>query len=166
VSATKDTNEAAALLAAGGLSRPDGSGEAAAPGKYNPLLDPAGTERLGALLAERVRSLDPTVVIAWEDPEDAVLAHVVARELGVRALRAWNADGLVDQSSALNADDRAVLVLDALRDPAAVRAVRGIVERDGAQLAGTAVLALTDQLSELGDEPGTVISLTDARADG
>jgi hypothetical protein len=106
------------------------------------------------------------VVIAWEDPEDAVLAHVVARELGVRALRAWNADGLVDQSSALNADDRAVLVLDALRDPAAVRAVRGIVERDGAQLAGTAVLALTDQLSELGDEPGTVISLTDARADG
>ncbi len=152
------------LLAAGGMRPADDAD--AAPAKYNGLADPAGAERLGQLLAERARSLEPSVVLVWEDPEDIVLGHVVARELGVRAVRTWNADGLVGQSSPLRAGDRALLVLDAVRDPRAVRAVHAVVDRDGGSLVGTAVLRSTDALADPTSEPGTIISLGEAERSG
>jgi adenine/guanine phosphoribosyltransferase-like PRPP-binding protein len=154
--------DVAALLDAGGMATADGT-----PAKYNALADPAGAEDLARRLAEQARNLNPTVVAVWEDPEDAILGHVVARELGVRAVRAWNADGLVGQSGPLQSGDRVLLVLDAVRDPRSVLAVHGVVARDGATLVGTAVLTATDALdqarADLGD-PGRLISLTDARS--
>jgi len=50
--------------------------------------DPEVTEQLGAQLAELVRPAAPSVVVSWDDVDDVVLAHVVARELGVLARRA------------------------------------------------------------------------------
>jgi hypothetical protein len=148
------------LIAAGGMRPADVADEAALPGKYNGLVDPAGAEQLGRLIAEQARPLQPSVVLIWEDPEDIVLGHIVARELGVRAVRAWNADGLVGQSSPLHASDRALLVLDAVRDPRAVRAVQAVVDRDGGTLVGTAVLKSTDALSDPTSDPGTIINLS------
>jgi adenine/guanine phosphoribosyltransferase-like PRPP-binding protein len=149
--------DVAALLDAGGMATADGT-----PAKYNALADPAGAEDLARRLAEQARNLNPTVVVVWEDPEDIVLGHVVARELGVRAVRAWNADGLVGQSSPLHAGDRALLVLDAVRDPRAVRAVQAVVDRDGGTLVGTAVLQSTEALADPTSDPGTIISLSQA----
>jgi adenine/guanine phosphoribosyltransferase-like PRPP-binding protein len=154
--------DTSALIAAGGMRPGDAADDAALPSKYNGLADPAGAEQLGRLIAEQARPLQPSVVLVWEDPEDIVLGHVVARELGVRAVRAWNADGLVGQSSPLHAGDRALLVLDAVRDPRAVRAVQAVVDRDGGTLVGTAVLQSTEALADPTSDPGTIISLSQA----
>jgi hypothetical protein len=84
----------------------------------------------------------------------------------VRAVRAWNADGLVGQSGPLPSGDRALLVLDAVRDPRSVLAVHGVVARDGCTLVGTAVLTATDALDQARADldAGRLISLTDARS--
>lgn len=50
--------------------------------------DPQLTERLGAALAELMAPTEPTVVLGWLGADEAVLAHVVARRLGVPAARA------------------------------------------------------------------------------
>src|SRR5881275_3142805 len=86
-------------------------------GKYNGLLDPAGAEALAGALAEPLADSGATLVVVWEDVEDVVLGHVVARRLGVPVLRTFNADGLVGHSGPLPSGVRAILVADSLRDP-------------------------------------------------
>jgi hypothetical protein len=74
-----DTDTAGSLLA--GLTDADGRLDLGA--------DPAAAERLGAMLAAVLRDVAPVAVVSWDDDvEDVVLAHVVARELGVPARRA------------------------------------------------------------------------------
>ena len=51
-------------------------GPGGGPAKYNGLADPSGAEDLARALAERLRSLDISAVVVWEDPEDVVLGHV------------------------------------------------------------------------------------------
>ncbi|GMA30495.1 hypothetical protein GCM10025875_04870 [Litorihabitans aurantiacus] len=62
------------------LTTPDGEIDAGA--------DPAALELLGTLVADTLRAHAVGVVVSWNDPDDAVLAHVVARELGVPSRRA------------------------------------------------------------------------------
>lgn len=49
---------------------------------------PAVPEGLGRALAEQLREYRPAGVVFWTTPETSVLAHVVARELGVETLPA------------------------------------------------------------------------------
>ena len=79
-------------------------------------------------------------MVVWEDVEDVVLGHVVARRLGVPVLRTFNADGLVGHSGPLPSGVRAILVADSLRDPLAPRAVRALLERSSGTLLGVAIL--------------------------
>lgn len=108
--------------------------------KYNGLLDPAGAEALAGELARRVAERGATLVVIWEDVEDIVLGHVVARELGVPVLRAFNADGLVGHVGPLPGGARGILVTDSPRDPLASRALRALLERAGGTLLGVAAL--------------------------
>jgi hypothetical protein len=52
------------------------------------LDSPAVPETLGRALAEQLRRYRPDAVVFWCTPEAAVLAHVVARELGADVLAA------------------------------------------------------------------------------
>jgi hypothetical protein len=151
-----DTARVWRLLARGGLVGPQPeatSSEAGRPGsvalaKYNGLADPAGTEQLGRWLA-----------VLWEDPEDIALGHVVARELGVRAVRGYNAEGLVELADPLPRGSRVLVLADAFRDAGLVRAMRAIVEQHGGTVAAIAVLVDTDVLATAGAPATPVVSL-------
>lgn len=126
---------------------------------YNPLADPPGAEALGQALANALREVSPTVVLVWERPEDGVLGHVVARELGLRAVRAYDAEGLVGHGPGLDEGARIALVADAIRDVQPVRAARGLADQLGGALVATAVLVATPELDEIGPVAGHVVSL-------
>lgn len=137
-SAPVESAEVRQLLEAGGMSWPSGADNGHAVGanvavlpKYSPLSDPIGAERLGATLAERARDRAPNVVVVWEDPEDLVLAHIVARELRMRAVRTWNADGLVAHVGSLPLEARALILTDVFRDTTPLRAMRAFIEQQG-----------------------------------
>jgi hypothetical protein len=167
----RDTAGIWALLGRGGLVKPEpqlGSGEPDRTGsvsipKYNGLADPAGAEQLGHWLAERTRIFSPSVVLLWEDPQDIVLGHVVARELGAIAVRSYNAEGLVELANPLPLGSRVVLLADGFREPGLVRAMRAIVERHASQVVAIAVLVDTDALAAAGDRTGPVVSLVSLR---
>jgi hypothetical protein len=54
------------------------------------LDSPAVPEALGHALAEQLRQYQPTAVVFWSSCEASVLCHVVARELGVNVLPAYD----------------------------------------------------------------------------
>ncbi len=134
--------------------------------KYNGLADPAGAEELGRMLAGRARSLGPTAVLLWEDPLDVVLGHIVARELEVKRLRSYNAEGLIELIGALAPSSRVLLVTDAFREASLLLAMSNLVERHGSTVVGTAVLVETGALASAGPVAGTVVSLVDVGRNG
>ncbi len=146
------------------IARPGGRATDATPGpapdKYNGMADPAGAEELGGELAARLRDVAPDAIVVWEDAEDVVLGHVVARELGVPMVRAYDADGLIGTNGELPRQPRVALVADAIRDARVVRAASALAARDGGSLEATAVLVGTAALDGVAPEAGQVLALT------
>ena len=108
-----------AMLRRGGLSvevpAPDTGASAGEPvlvGRYHGMLDPAGVDRLGVLLADKARTVDPNLVVVGEGANDLILGFVVARELALPLVRALNLEGLVRASGAFPANPRGVFVAD------------------------------------------------------
>lgn len=129
------------LLARGGMSFDANDPWTTLAGKYNGMADPQGAEVIGKALARSLKERDPVdVVVVWEDIEDVVLAHVVARELGTGVIRAFDADGIVGYSGPLPARPQAVMVTDLLRDDSPLRALRSLLERQGGALRFLALL--------------------------
>jgi adenine/guanine phosphoribosyltransferase-like PRPP-binding protein len=144
-------------MAAGGLAVPSRDDPAAREipverSRYDPIDDPAGAERLGVLLAERARGARPSVVLVWEEPHQQPLAHVVARELGVRAVRTWNADGLVGHAGSMPPAARVLIVGDAFYSDTPLQAMRAFVDQQGGTVVGVAVLLGTGAAAEAGAE--------------
>lgn len=108
--------------------------------KYNGALDPAGVEELGRRLADKLRQIAVDAVLIWEDVEDLVLAHVVARELGVHVVRAFDADGLVMSVGRIDAGDNVVVLADTFRDATVLDALRSLVHSRAAAVAALATL--------------------------
>jgi len=130
-----------AMLRRGGLSV-----EAAAPGpgksegepvlvgRYHGMLDPAGVDQLGTLLADKARAVDPNLVVVGEGANDLILGFVVARELSLPLVRALNLEGLVGASGAFPASPRGVFVADRVHKWEFSTAVRNLLEREGGEL--------------------------------
>ena len=133
--------------------------------KYNGLADPLGAEELGRLLSQRLRPFGPTAVLLWEDPQDVVLGHIVARELGIIAVRSYNEEVLIELAGTLPPKSRVLLLTDAFRDAGLLRAMRGIVERHGGTVVASAALAQTDALATVDQAGDAAVSLVSARAD-
>ena len=151
------------LLIAGGVPQdhlvgPSPSNEM---GNYCSLFDPGGAEALGQRLAEAVRPHQPTLVVTWEDLDNSVLAYIVARELGVNALRVVDASGVLDFDGAFGDADRAVLVSDAFRTDFAINAMRALTEQHGGHVVAFAALMSTPALSDAtGDAAVTALWAT------
>lgn len=149
-----------ALLAKGGfdISRVGMSGQATM--KYNGMLDPAGAEELVRALAQGARHLNPNLVIIWEEVEDVVLAHILARELSVNVVRAFDDDGLVGFMGSFPQGARALLVTDLVRSESPLRAVEELVSQQGGQMVGLAVL-VEDKRRTL-KQSWPIVSLTES----
>lgn len=149
-----DAKELHQLLEGGGLAfetgdeaTDSGASKQTALLKYSALRDPEGAERLATTLAKLVRRLDetPNLIVVWGDSEDAVLAHIVARELGIRSIRTWDADGLVAHSGSLpDTGARALLLTDVLHDATPVRALETFIEQHDGSVVGIAALVHTE----------------------
>ena len=108
--------------------------------KYNGVLDPAGVETLGQRLAKQLLPLQVNAVLVWEDIEDLVLAHVVARELGVAVVRAFDDGGLVRSEGVIEPGNNVVVLSDTFRDGTVVRALGSLIELHKAHLVAFASL--------------------------
>lgn len=133
-----NTDDARGLLARG-LDVP-ATDELPAELPYLALRDPDGAERLGSALAEQCRSYAPTGLLTWEEPHDLVLAHIVARTLGIGAVRAYNQDGLVAFQGTFAPTGRVLLVADTYRSAESVRALCSLAGQQGQQVVGAAAL--------------------------
>lgn len=141
-----DQDVRSALLA-GGIPAEDLDGDLSNHvAAYSGLFDPPGAEALGRSLSVALRSSQPTLVVVWEDIENSVLAHIVARELGVTALRIIDASGVLDFDGSFGADDRVVIVSDAFRTDFPINAMRALTENHGGQVVAFGALISTPAL--------------------
>jgi hypothetical protein len=72
--------------------------------------DPAVAEWLGLRMANILGPRRPDIIVYWADGDDAVLAHVVARELGAERGGAWLDLGRITVPAPLPAGARIALV--------------------------------------------------------
>lgn len=134
-------------LIAGGISAEDLNGDPSNHvASYSSLFDPPGAETLGRCLADALRSSQPTRVVVWEDIENSVLAHIVARQLGVTALRIIDASGVLDYDGSFGADDRVVIIADAFRNDFPINAMRALTESQGGRVVAFGALINTPAL--------------------
>jgi hypothetical protein len=120
-----DTAEAVALLAGG---RQSGA-------STNPFRRPDLVEQVGRRVAEVVSSAGIDVVATWDDIEDAVLGHVVSRELGARNLIVYAPqEGVVEFDAPLGAGQRVLLLSVGFDRTNSVRAPVALIRSRGAEL--------------------------------
>lgn len=135
------------LLAAGGVSR-----DADDPTPYRPLLAPAAASELVAELGSVVGGADAELVLVWDELDQIILGQLLAAHLGVPMARAYDADGLIAIRDDTPLRGRVLVVMDALRDPRMLAAMRGIVEQQGSTVAGIGALVGTADLREAAGE--------------
>lgn len=105
------------------------------------LDDPARTERVGSGLAARLSGQGITTVVCWDTSEDAVLAHVVARELGVGLRLANEVEGIITLERPLPDDAVVGLVGEELTARTAVSGLAGVARHSGARVIAVATVA-------------------------
>jgi hypothetical protein len=108
---------------------------------YVSIRDPHGAEQLAVELARRCQAQRPTCLLIWERPHDLILAHCVAREMGVTAVRAYDSDGLVGfEGDFPAAGGRVLLLADTFSSAESVRAMRAVAEQQGQEVVAAAAL--------------------------
>ncbi|GAA3928957.1 hypothetical protein GCM10023085_07910 [Actinomadura viridis] len=107
-----------------------------------PLLDPSRSatamETVGRAAAEAVRPLRPEVLLTSEDSANAVLAHIVSRELGVPAVPFYVEEGVIEIDAALVRGRRVVLLLAKGVQPLRLSTMHSFAGTHHAELAGIA----------------------------
>jgi len=105
------------------------------------LQHPASAEALGAALAERVRHLQPTVVIS-PALGGIVIGQEVGRALGVRAIFAERQDGklLLRRGFTMSPGDRAIVVEDVVTTGGSTRETIDVATAAGADVIGAAAI--------------------------
>lgn len=73
-------------------------------------IDPRSAEVIGSAIAARAAEYDPQLVVTWTMPDESVLAHIVARILGVSSARADSDLGLITMDRELPPNSRVVLL--------------------------------------------------------
>lgn len=107
----------------------------------NTRTDPASTEVIGHALAEALREPAPEHIAIWLSPDDAVLAHIVARELGATVIVATEQEGVLRLQPPPAAGAPVALLASAWR-PRQRRALHALTAATGAEI--VAVAAVTN----------------------
>ena len=103
------------------------------------LQHPREAEVCGVALAERTRSLEPTVVLS-PALGGIVIGHEVARALGVPAIFAERQEGLLTlrRGFSLSAEDRVLVVEDVVTTGGSTRETLDVARAAGARTVGAA----------------------------
>lgn len=97
--------------------------------------DPVRTETVGATLAAAMAGIDVSTVVCWDSSEDAMLAHVVARELGAHLVLAVEIEGIVSLLHPLAEDARVALVAEEFPARTGLAGLAGVVRHAGGRVA-------------------------------
>ena len=106
------------------------------------LQYPADAEKLGAGIAERVKQLNPSLVLS-PALGGLIIGHEVARALGVRAMFAERAGGTeltLRRGFVLSPDDRVLVVEDVLTTGKSTRETIEVARQAGARVVGAAAI--------------------------
>lgn len=122
------------------------------------LDDPARTERVGTRLADRLSGKGITAVVCWNASEDAVLAHVVARELGVGLRLADEIEGIITLEGVLPDGAVVALVGSELTARTAVSGLAGVARHSGGRIAAVATVRTPAVVTETEAAGATVIT--------
>lgn len=166
----QQTEDLVALLRDGGLIVDEpgdpSRGEPPIITRYRGLLDPKGSESLGTRLAQELRGSEPTSILIWQSPGDIVLAYIVSKELGIRAIRSYDLNGLVEFDGSFGGVGPVALVADAFREAEPVRAMCALAEQQGQQVVAAAALVSVEGPGndELRERGVPLVSLVDASA--
>lgn len=117
-------------------------------GELSIVNDPAATDTAGRALAAAVseEAGAADVLAAWDDPGSAVLAHVVAREMGIRVVRASDVEGILELDTHLPAGKTVVLLADVFRSEGALTGLASLVLHRGGRVIAVAALYGTPSL--------------------
>jgi hypothetical protein len=120
------------------------------PDAYGPTLNTAvsvaAVERVGKALADQLRPYGPNVVSFWNTGDEAVLGHVVARELGASVLRADDVKGVLSFSGELPTDARVALLATAWTNARWLESLSSVMRSSSADVVVIAsVLAAPEQ---------------------
>lgn len=127
-----------------------------------PLHDPRRTERAGGALARQLGDRGLTAVVCWNSSEDIVLAHVVARELGVELRLADEAEGIITLAAPLTPQDTVVLVGESMEQRNAVGGLAGVVDHVGARVTAVATVGVPAEVSGTTAESAAVVTVEGA----
>lgn len=122
------------------------------------LDDPARTERVGTRLAQRLAGQGITAIVCWDASEDAVLAHVVARELGVGLRLADEIEGIVTLERTLPDGAVVAMVGAELTARTAVSGLAGVVRHSGGRVAAVATVRTPAVVADTEAAGATVIT--------
>lgn len=95
---------------------------------------PPETEKLGQSLARDAKDLKVDTVLTWSQPEDTVIGHVVARELGIGTVYANEVEGILDTFGSLTGLN-VLIVFAETPNESEVTALTGLVENSAARVA-------------------------------
>lgn len=125
------------------------------------FTEPARVERVGTSLAGQLGELHPSVVGCWDSSEDVVLAHVVARELGVGVRPAVEVEGIVSLLRPVGQGVRVALVGESFQHRS-LAALAGVVRHDGGVVVG--VGAVRGPVDTTGTEAaGATVAVAESR---
>jgi hypothetical protein len=118
----------------------------------NATLSPDAIETIGTALAARLSGYRPQAIVVWRTFGDAVLAHIVARELGAVVLHAVEQEGAAALEQAA-AGLRVALLATAWDKPSRIAEGRAVVTVAGATVETIAAVFGTAALQEVDDVP-------------
>lgn len=118
---------------------------------YGPTLNtqasPAAVEIIGRALAEVCRDHRPQRVAVWNTSDDAVLAHIVARELGVPVIRAAEVEGIVFFQPAASPGTRIAVIATAW-EPRRLQTILSLSASTDSEVVVAAAVVATATLQE------------------
>jgi hypothetical protein len=105
---------------------------------------PAVVDEAASVIAAALRPARPDVIVTWDLLDDALLAHDVARHLGIRtALVQEPQEGVLDLDPPIQPGRRVVLLATAFDRATPVPAAAGLIEQRGGVLVKLASLVGT-----------------------
>ena len=138
-----------------------------APDSYGPTVNtarsPRDVEVIGERLADQIRGLaiePPQALVVWDTSDEAVLAHVVARSLGVGVLRTSEVEGRLELDRHLEPGIPVVPMATQWVDRR-LATLRKLLENRGGQTVAVAAVLGSATLAEVRNVPTAALGTLD-----
>jgi adenine/guanine phosphoribosyltransferase-like PRPP-binding protein len=132
--------------------------------KARPLDDPSATQLVGQEIAARARDCGIDVVLAWNQPEDVILAYAVSLALSTPIVVAVQEEGIVELDRPVPSSARVLVLADAFRAGNDLRALVRLIDHHGGEVAAVAALTETAALRHEAPAGAKVVALAPGTA--